>query len=350
MFFWVAIAVLAAAAAGLVLVRAARSAADAKVGGPDAASEVFRRQIAEIDDLADAGLLPQAEQASARAEAGRRLLSTRPEGVSLTSPSGPPVGLLLSVAATAVLGLAIYWIVGKPGLPDMPFERRLEAWRAADPQTLTAAQVAGVLGAIARERPSDPQLLMLLGKARLAAEQYPAAADSFRRAARLTPTNAESHRLLGEALLQAQADGPAPPEAETAFRRAVELDPNDPAARYFLGETASRRGDMTSAVGEWRKAIDLLPADDERRSFLEQQIAEATEIGGSEAAMIEGMVGRLSERLKADPSDAEGWARLVRSYGVLGRPEAQAQALASARKALAGRPADLAQVEAEADR
>jgi cytochrome c-type biogenesis protein CcmH len=37
------------------------------------------------------------------------------------------------------------------------------------------------------------------------------------------------------------------------------------------------------------------------------------------AAMIEGMVARLAERLRETPNDAEGWLRLARAYRVLGR-------------------------------
>jgi cytochrome c-type biogenesis protein CcmH len=248
----------------------------------------------------------------------------------------------------ALAALAVYWLVGRPGLRDMPFKDRLETWRAADPRALNAAEMAGVLGAIAKDRPTDPRLLMLLGKARLSADQYPAAADSFRRATRLTPNDAEAHRLLGETLLQGAQDGPVPEEAATAFQRAVALDPNDAAARYFVGEVAQRRGDLAKAEAEWRAARELLGPKDARRSYLDEKIAEASGAGASQAAMIEGMVSRLSDRLKADPSDAEGWARLVHSYGVLGRRDAQAEALASARNALAGRPQDIARVEAEA--
>ena len=66
------------------------------------------------------------------------------------------------------------------------------------------------------------------------------------------------------------------------------------------------------------------------------------------AAMIEGMVGQLAARLAAAPDDPAGWARLVRSYMVLGRPDDAAAALASARTALAGNAEGLATVEAEA--
>jgi cytochrome c-type biogenesis protein CcmH len=65
-------------------------------------------------------------------------------------------------------------------------------------------------------------------------------------------------------------------------------------------------------------------------------------------AMIEGMVAQLSDRLGQEPDDAEGWARLVRSYMVLGRPDDARNALDRARVALAGDDGKLAAVESEA--
>jgi cytochrome c-type biogenesis protein CcmH len=65
-------------------------------------------------------------------------------------------------------------------------------------------------------------------------------------------------------------------------------------------------------------------------------------------AMIEGMVAQLAERLETEPKDAEGWVRLIRSYMVLGRKADAEAALAKARTALAGEPALLTKVDAEA--
>ncbi len=47
------------------------------------------------------------------------------------------------------------------------------------------------------------------------------------------------------------------------------------------------------------------------------QIAEMKE----RSATIQGMVTRLAERLKQDPSDGKGWAMLGRSYRALGQPD-----------------------------
>jgi cytochrome c-type biogenesis protein CcmH len=62
--------------------------------------------------------------------------------------------------------------------------------------------------------------------------------------------------------------------------------------------------------------------------------------------MITGMVAGLSEKLKNDPSDKEGWKRLIRSYGVLGKPREMADALAAAKSANSADTKFVAEVEA----
>lgn len=55
------------------------------------------------------------------------------------------------------------------------------------------------------------------------------------------------------------------------------------------------------------------------------------------AEQVEGMVAKLSARLKDNPNDADGWAMLGRSHAVLGRPE---QALPAFKQAVALRGDD----------
>ena len=70
--FWILAALVSGAAALLVLSRAARAEKGASPSDPTL--DVYRRQLAEIDDLAERGLLGEEERKAARAEAGRRLL------------------------------------------------------------------------------------------------------------------------------------------------------------------------------------------------------------------------------------------------------------------------------------
>ena len=76
--------------------------------------------------------------------------------------------------------------------------------------------------------------------------------------------------------------------------------------------------------------------------------AVATAAPDQQSAMIRGMVANLASQLAQHPDDPDGWARLVRSYGVLGDAKAQAAALAKARKLFHDRPNDLAKIEAAA--
>jgi cytochrome c-type biogenesis protein CcmH len=57
---------------------------------------------------------------------------------------------------------------------------------------------------------------------------------------------------------------------------------------------------------------------------------------GLNAQQIQAMIGRLAERLKANPEDGQGWVMLGRSYGALGRFDEAASAYANAVERLPG--------------
>src|SRR4029079_10948073 len=61
--------------------------------------------------------------------------------------------------------------------------------------------------------------------------------------------------------------------------------------------------------------------------------------------MIRGMVARLAERLKQDGSDAQRGPRVLCAYAVLGDQDKARAAAEEARRALAGDPAKLRQIE-----
>ena len=62
---------------------------------------------------------------------------------------------------------------------------------------------------------------------------------------------------------------------------------------------------------------------------------------GQEAAFIQSMVDRLAARLKARPDDPQGWARLIRAYGVLHQEGPRQAAITEAQRLFKSRPSDL---------
>lgn len=352
--FWAATGLLAAVAAVLVLLRAARAAS--AVGSEDPTLAVYRRQLAEIDDLAQRGLIGEEEQRTAHAEAGRRLLSAADQTAAAWSQDPKDRRIALAAAALApLLALGLYLGIGSPGLPDASLHKRLAAWRNADLQTLPPQALAAVLRQVTKERPNDPEAFRYLALAEGAAENPSEAGRALRHAITLAPQRADLWELLGQSLISENGGQPSP-ESDNAFREALKRDPKAIAARFHLARSKVMSGDKSGGIADWRALMADLPANDERRPALEQAIQEAQNEtpamaaapAGGQLDMIRGMVAGLAARLESQPEDAEGWVRLVRSYAVLGDATKRDAALAQARKQFAGKPAIQAELDAAA--
>jgi cytochrome c-type biogenesis protein CcmH len=270
--------------------------------------------------------------------------------------------VLACTVATVLVAGGVYFAVGSPGQPDQPYAKRLSHWVQVskhEPGTLTPPQIAAVLKEMTREKPSDPVRWTFLGQAYTDTNDPADAAEAYEKAVALDPDSALAWTGLGVSLTELN-DGEVTADAQQDFARALKLDPTLPGPAYYLGEVAIETGHKDEGLNAWRAIAARWPAGDPRRHELEQRIA-AVAAGGTapavavasappeqQAQMIRGMVAGLATRLAQHPDDPDGWARLVRSYGVLGDAKAQADALAKARKQFHDRPADLAKVEAAA--
>jgi cytochrome c-type biogenesis protein CcmH len=352
--FWVVAGVIAAAAAGFILLRAARAASPVALGDDDPTAILYRRQLTEIDELADRGLIVEGERRAAHAEAARRLLAaTEGPGEAWVAESSARFPVLAAVVLATALAMAVYLALGSPGVPNQPFAQRLEAWKSSDMATLQPAEIAAVLNRLTRERKDDPELYRFLAMAESSADNPPAAVRALRRAVALAPERADLWSLLGEAY--AYQAGDLTDEARAAFEEAIKRDPKIIEPRFYLARARLLGGDKAGALAEWRSILADVPPGDERGDEIRRAIAEADAMpatagdGQGQMAMIRGMVDGLATRLKTNPDDPEGWVRLVRAYAVLGDAVSRDAALASAKARYARDPAILNQL-AEAAR
>ncbi|HTX51296.1 MAG TPA: c-type cytochrome biogenesis protein CcmI [Caulobacteraceae bacterium] len=344
---WIAAALVSAGAAALVVQRAARGAR--RNPGSELDLAVYRRQMADIDALADRGLLAEGERRSIRAETGRRLLAAAHRGEAPFRAASPALVLALA-AGLPLLAAAAYAFIGAPGYADMPFAKRLDAWRHADPSDLTPPQMAAILRAIAAERPTDPAPLQNLAAAELASGQPMEAVQALQRALTLAPARADLWDGLGEAQAEA-ANGDVSEDSQASFRRALALAPNDPEARYALARARISAGDTAGGLADWRALDASLAPADPRRAALESEIAEVVRTGvlpadtaaadssgdAVGAPQIQAMVDGLAAQLKANPDNPRGWVQLVRALTVLGETDRRDAALVQARRRYAGR-------------
>lgn len=342
--FWAVVGALTAAAAGLILFRAAGAVAQAQAADPSPV--LYRRQLSEIDELAERGLMGEAERKAAHAEAARRLLAATDAPVQAwnVDPKARRAVLVAVVVAPAA-ALGLYLSLGSPGLKDQPFAARLEQWRTSDLASLTAPEIAAVLRQATTARPNEAEGFRLLGLAEGASENPVAAVSALRRAAALAPQRPDIWQMLGEAEVY-EAQGKVDADAQAAFTRLLALDPGSPTARYFLAEAKADAGKGAEARADLVALMADLPAEDaQRRAAVQAAIARvdgkaapAPAADPQQLAMIQGMVASLAGKLEANPDDVDGWVKLVRAYAVLGDTAKRDAAYASARARYAQRP------------
>ena len=351
-WLWVAAALISAALAALIVRRAASAAGAQQRENP--ALAVYRRQMAELDELAERGVLADAERRSVRAETGRRLLAAAGRDEAPTRKAGPTI-ILIAAAAAPLIALGLYVVIGAPGYPDQPFKMRLADWRAADPETLEPGQMAAILREVAAELPTDPEPLRQLAIAEFGAREPTEAIQALHRAIALAPGRADLWDLLGQAMIVQGGD--ADPQAMGAFRHVIAIDPASPNARYYLARAKIAGGDVAGGLADWRSLAAGLPKNDRRGQGLATEIEQVAATGKLPVAagqkdasvgapQIQAMVDGLAARLQTNPNDPAGWVRLVRAYGVLGETDRRDQALAAARRRYAARPDILTQLNA----
>jgi cytochrome c-type biogenesis protein CcmH len=346
---WIAMAVLAAAASLAVLTPLYRPLRRAQSERAQALA-IYRDQLDEVERDLGRGVIAASEADAARTEIARRLIKAGGEAKddAPARGTGPQRAATAAIIAMPLAAFVFYLWVGSPELPAEPLAARL----AAPPDQQDVATLMARVEAHLAANPDDGKGWEVLAPVYARMGRWEEAVAAYRNVVRLLGSTADREADLGEALT-AQADGTVTADARAAFNRAAKLDPNAARPRFYLALALGQEGKKDEAIAAWHALLADAPADAGWVPVARQQLAslqDAAEAPGpSEAdvqaagdmtpeqrlAMIEGMVGSLAAKLEANPADGEGWARLVRSYMVLGRPADAKAALAKARTALA---------------
>ncbi len=124
------------------------------------------------------------------------------------------------------------------------------------------------------------------------------------------------------------ADGGAPEEWAQLVRSWAVLGETDKAADA-AGRARAALDGQPEALAAIDAALAATPQALPGPGAADVAAAEGRAPGDRDA-MIRGMVGRLHDRLFAEGGTPEEWARLIRSYGALGEPDAATEAWARA--------------------
>ncbi|MFV2092563.1 MAG: tetratricopeptide repeat protein, partial [Hyphomicrobiales bacterium] len=294
----------------------------------------------------------------------------------------------LSIVMLAVLPLgsiAIYFGVGSPGVSSVPYLARFEQ----NPKTATLENLVAQIERHLRTNPGDAKGWDIIGRPFMRLGRYRDAANAFDQAIKLDRPTAARLASYGEALVFA-ANGMVEAKARAAFEQSVALEADYSQARYYLGLAAFQSRDFESSIATWQAMLDGPgPKQDSWRKEVTDQVVlakrlQAEDTGSSEPPvagaapgtglvatappppgptaqdveaaqsmtpeqqrnLIESMVARLATRLESKGDDIDGWVRLLRAYGVLGKADEAKAALLRAREIFTGDPVNLERLRA----
>lgn len=370
MILWIAMALMTAIASLSIVVplyrrrRASRSSDQLELS-------IFRDQLSEVDRDFARGLIGENEADAARTEISRRILRVG-DATQQDSQRDPAPARRLAVAVALVgvplAALGVYLSLGSPGLPDEPIAARLSAPAQEQDIAVLIARVEAHLAS----NPNDGRGWEIIAPVYIRLGRYKDAVSAFENAVRLLGPTAEREADLGEAITLASGNV-VTPEARAAFKQAIALDAHAVMPRFYLAIALEQEGRTDDAITAWRELLRDAPKGAPWAIMAHESLARlgglpaegpepvaepGPSAGDVKAAatmkpeermtMIRGMVDSLAARLEANPDDPEGWARLIRSYMVLGQTADASAALGKARDEFGGDPAKLAIVESEA--
>ncbi|KJS37302.1 MAG: hypothetical protein VR74_09285 [Hyphomonas sp. BRH_c22] len=174
---------------------------------------------------------------------------------------------MIVVAVCLAIGVGGYLTLGRPGMDDMPMDKRqteiLEKIRTA-PETLTAAETLARLEQTAIEQPDAPEPHYFIGEMLRGQNRPDDAARAYQSALRRDEAHVPA--LVGLATVLVELDGgQVGPDAARLFARAYELDDTQVRAGMWAAMGAAQAGDQDGAAQMMRAVFAKLPEDDPRR-------------------------------------------------------------------------------------
>lgn len=314
--------------------------------GRDRRLDVYRQQLAEIDQELESGLLTPEAAAAARLEVERRLLRAADalENAAPAAADGTRAlpFIILSVAAVAG-AVALYLALGRPDLGGSPHRDPGLERIAAGEGEVSLHELVDKLIAHLDQNPEAMEGWQHLRRAAPALNREGDWAAALARAVATRPDNFELRVYYLESLI-ALGRGQITPAAELALRQAMEMDGRAPVLRYYQGLALMQKGKAAEAEEVWQALLADAPPEAEWRDQIIRRISEARQAQGKppvanaaaeaimnlppeeQAAQIRAMVENLAARLEDEPDNGPGWLRLARAYRVMGEGDKALQA------------------------
>lgn len=293
---------------------------------------IYREQLEALDADFARGAISAQEHETARDELQLRMLD------DVQDAPAPAVTTRRSSRLTAV-AVALLVVLGAGGM-----YRWLGTPAAIDPVSAEKAQRDKVFKMVddlaqrLKANPDNPRGWAMLARSYKVMGRLDDAMEAYSHTGTLLETEPDLMADYAD-LLGVRAGDRLEGAPIELVRKALAINPKHPMSLMLMAAQLYREGKYTRAIENWEVVLSMLDPASQDAEQLMAYIADAREKAGLPAqknksqqtqgmaagqpdgAQIQQMVERLATRLKSHPDDLEGWARLARSYKVLGRLE-----------------------------
>lgn len=316
---------------------------------------IHRDQLHALETDLARGIISKQDFETTREELQLRLLDDT-ESFDAT-PTHHSIGFWSAKRTATVIGLSmpvlalgLYLQLGTPAAID----RIATASNSNNPHggDEQVKQMVEALVIKLKNNPDNPSGWAMLARSYKAMGRYDEAQQAFEKAGTFVSGNPDI--LIDHAeLLGILAGNNLTGKPQQMIDAALRMNPEHPMGLMMAGVASYQTGDFKGAVTRWEKLLGLIQPGSSDAEQVQANIADAREKAGMPVAAsnmlppvpadaaagmtpekINQMVDRLAARLKENPDDPAGWARLARAYRVQGRLDEAAGAYAKTGKLL----------------
>ncbi len=328
-----------------------RSRTDQSISAEKLNAAIHRDQLQALEADLARGAISQQDFEASRDELQLRLLDDTQSynAVATLSTAGfwsARKSAVLVGLGVPLLSLALYLQIGQP--------LAIDAVAKANVNEQEVREMIDKLAQRLKEKPDNPQGWAMLARSYKVMGRFDEAIDAFEKSGDLLQTQPDL--LVDYAdVVAVKAEGNLEGKPMALVNKALSINPLHPMGLMISGVAAYRRSDFKLAISQWEKLMTVLEPGSPDAQQVESDIAEArakaglgdapktaliappplrnssaTDAGklppvaegaaaGMTPEMINQMVERLATRMKDNPGDLAGWARLARVYKVQGR-------------------------------
>jgi len=264
--FWSIIVFMIVVALVILIVPVLRARPEA---GPDRKAiniELYRTQLAKLEEELKEGMLEQQAFDAAKQEIDRNLLEDTADTDTIAQAKSGRVPAIITAIVVPVVAVSLYLGLGRADLVDIQPQKAPDVHQI---ETMMAKLINHL-----KEQPDDSEGWVMLGRSYTALNEYDKAQNAYHKAYALIGDDPDFLADYAE-IIAMNHDNQLAGKPRELLRLALKKNPQTVKALWLSGHAELQLGNDKQAVAYWKKLLKVLPSTDtEAINTVNQYIAQ----------------------------------------------------------------------------